>query len=1212
MGNYTRWLFFIAGFISPFFGKAQTANFFTPDTVCISQPVNITNHSTDATRYYWSFCVADVVNTPPVATNLGNPGGLLNMPVFSDFVEANGNFYVFVVNHVSAQLIRLDFGNSLLNTPSAVNLGNLGGVLKTRIEGIQIVNDAGKWYVFIVGGDPDYGNIPQIVKIDFGANIANNTPTAVDWGNLGGMYQPLDLYMFKENNSWHGFTVNKNGSITRFNFSNGLDNIPVAENYPGLGLIYPTGINVLTDKGKWYAFITTAHDNGITRLEFGNSLLNDPVAFHLGNPGNALNSPRDIYIMKFCDAIVGFAVNGSGNDIARFNFNNDIEGIPSGVSLGNIGTLNFPHSLSKLFRVNDKVYTFITNVDNNTITRVEFPSCTNSSLPGFNLEDPPPIMYNATGVYNINLTIDDGLPSQSSFCRNVVVVSEPVHTPLQTIMLPPGGSVKIGTSNPSSGYQWFPSGPNTDSITVQDEGLYVVETSGYGCGNRDSFLLRYAITADFTYKQDVCNPLLFGFRNETPGSTVVNWDFGNGPTAPGENNPSINYVDFGNYDVMLKLETSGGDIVSITKRVTVQVVVDSLIVTNNKRICEGDSLQLNAVQALNYCWSPASGLSATNIANPVAAPLTSTTYYLHSLVNGTNLIINGDFSAGNTGFSSEYQFANPNILDGQFFVGSNPKAWNPSVSNCTDHTSGSGNMLLVNGSPDENVKVWTQTINVTPNTNYAFSTWIQALYNDNPAELQFFINGNNVGNLITASLPTCTWRQFYTTWNSGNNAVATIAIVNRNTETIIWGNDFALDDIVFAPVTIKRDSIVVTVEKPPVVRTNNDTIICEGSIVQLNTVGAATYSWAPAVALSATKIANPQASPVNTTQYIVTGTTAAGCSGKDVVTISVKPKPAITVTNDTMICSNSSLQLNVGGGNTYLWSPAATLDNAIAHNPIASPVQNTVYHVLVTDADNCTNTDSVNVGIRPYPEFSVSEDQSICEGSFAMLTATGGDIYQWTPDISVDNPGSPSTRVTPTVTTNYTVRISESICHHDTLMNIRVDVHPTPRIVALKSNDINCTVRTAQLQASGADNYTWSPGIYLNDRNLANPIATADSTTTFIVTGTSQYGCSATDSITVKVTADGRGLFLVPNAFTPNGDGLNDCFGISQWGNVQLKDFSIYNRWGERIFKAMNTSDCWDGTYQGKPQDTGAFVYVIEVNTLCGEVSRKGLITVIR
>ncbi|WP_152268538.1 gliding motility-associated C-terminal domain-containing protein [Agriterribacter humi] len=1211
MGNYARMLFFITGFISPFFGKAQTANFSTPDTVCISEPVNITNHSAGATSYYWNFCVADIVNTPPVATNLGNPGNLLNMPVFSDFVEADGNFFVFVVNHVTAELIRLDFGSSLLNTPSAVNLGNIGGVLKTRIEGIQIINETGKWYIFIVGGDPDYGNVPQIVKIDFGANISNNTPTAVDWGNLGAMYQPLDLYMFKENNNWHGFTVNKNGSITRFNFANGLDNAPDAENHTGLGLIYPTGINVLTDKGEWYAFITTAHDNGITRLEFGNSLLNDPIAFNLGNPGNALNSPRDVYIMKFCDAIVGFAVNGSGNDIARFNFHNDLERIPSGISLGNIGTLNFPHSLSKLFRVNDKVYTFITNVNNNTITRVEFPSCTNSSLPGFNLENPPPIIYDAPGVYNINLTIDDGLPSQSSFCRQVVVVPKPVHKLIQTFTINPGEDIKIGTDNPSGTYTWN-TGEKTDSIIVQDEGIYWVETTGYGCSNRDSFLLRYAITADFTYKQDVCNPLLFEFRNETAGSTVINWDFGSGPVAPGENNPSTTYSGFGNYDVTLKLETFGGNIVSVTKQIAVQVAVDSLIITNDTTICEGSSLQLNAIPALKYCWSPAAGLSSTGIANPIAAPNMSTTYYLTSLANGygTNIIVNGDFSAGNTGFTSEYNLAPISTTEAEYFVGPSSKAWNPHLEgDCPDH-SGNGNMLLVNGAPQAGVNVWTQTVNVTPNTNYSFSTWIEALFRDNPAQLSFSINGNDIGDIITASLPICTWTQFYTTWNSGNNTTATIAIVNKNTLT--WGNDFALDDISFAPVTIKRDSVVITIEKPPVVRTNNDTLVCEGSVVQLNTMGAGSYSWTPATGLSAADVANPQASPVNTTQYIVTGTTAAGCSGKDMVTISVKPKPAITITNDTLICSNSSLQLNAGGGNAYLWSPAATLDNTAISNPTALPMQNAVYRVLVTDANNCTNTDSVKVGIRPYPKFSVSQDQSICEGSSAMLTASGGDMYQWTPDTSVDSPQEPSTRVSPAITTSYTVRINESICHNDTLMNVRVDVNPTPAVSALKLNDINCTVRTAQLQASGADVYTWSPGIYLNDMNRANPVAIVDSTTTFIVTGTSQHGCPATDSVTVKVTADGRGLFLVPNAFTPNGDGLNDCFGLSKWGNIQIQEFSVYSRWGELVFTAKNSSQCWDGTFKGIEQPSGSFVYVIKAKTFCGTIDRKGLITLIR
>ena len=660
------------------------------------------------------------------------------------------------------------------------------------------------------------------------------------------------------------------------------------------------------------------------------------------------------------------------------------------------------------------------------------------------------------------------------------------------------------------------------------------------------------------------------------------------------------------------METSGGNIVILSKQVAVQVSVDSLIITNDTTICEGSSLQLNAISALKYCWAPAAGLSNTSIGDPIATPSSSTTYYLISLANGygTNLIVNGDFSAGNTGFISDYSLAPISTTEGEYFVGPSSKAWNPHLEgNCPGH-SGNGNMLLVNGAPQADVNVWTQTVNVTPNTNYSFSTWIEALFRDNPAQLSFSINGNDIGDIITASLPICTWTQFYTTWNSGNNTTASIAIVNKNTLT--WGNDFALDDIVFAPVTIKRDSIVVTVEKPPVVHTSKDTLVCEGSIVQLNTTGAATYSWAPAAGLSATNIANPQASPANTTQYIVTGTSAGGCSGSDMVAVSVNPKPVVSITNDTLICVNSSLQLTAGGGNTYSWSPAATLDNAAVSTPTASPVQSTVYRVLVADANNCTSTDSVSVGIRPYPAFAVSQDQSICEGSFTMLTASGGDHYQWTPDMSVESPESASIRVSTAITTSYTVQISESACNNDTLINVRVSVNPTPQVAASKSNDINCTVRTAQLQASGADTYTWSPEIYVNDGNRANPVATVDSTTTFIVKGENQYGCSSTDTVTVKVTADGNPLFLVPNAFTPNGDGLNDCFGISQWGNVQMQEFSVYNRWGELVFAAKNPSQCWDGTFRGIQQPSGTFVYVIKVKTFCGSIDRKGLITLIR
>ncbi|HRN55127.1 MAG TPA: hypothetical protein PLL71_01675, partial [Agriterribacter sp.] len=128
MGNHARTFFLIAGFFSPFFGKAQTANFSTPDTVCISEPVDITNLSVGATSYYWNFCVANINETAPTGVNLGNIGNELRMPVFMDYAYYDGNYYGFVVNHNPSSLVRLDFGNSLLNTPTAVPLGNFGGI----------------------------------------------------------------------------------------------------------------------------------------------------------------------------------------------------------------------------------------------------------------------------------------------------------------------------------------------------------------------------------------------------------------------------------------------------------------------------------------------------------------------------------------------------------------------------------------------------------------------------------------------------------------------------------------------------------------------------------------------------------------------------------------------------------------------------------------------------------------------------------------------------------------------------------------------------------------------------------------------------------------------------------------------------------------------------------------------------------------------------
>ena len=88
--------------------------------------------------------------------------------------------------------------------------------------------------------------------------------------------------------------------------------------------------------------------------------------------------------------------------------------------------------------------------------------------------------------------------------------------------------------------------------------------------------------------------------------------------------------------------------------------------------------------------------------------------------------------------------------------------------------------------------------------------------------------------------------------------------------------------------------------------------------------------------------------------------------------------------------------------------------------------------------------------------------------------------------------------------------------------------------------------------------------------------------------------------------------YAVPNAFSPNGDGKNECFRVKYFGLISELQFAIYNRWGEKVFFTNNPNDCWDGTYKGAPCNPGNFVYYIKAKTTCGPVERKGNVLLIR
>lgn len=253
---------------------------------------------------------------------------------------------------------------------------------------------------------------------------------------------------------------------------------------------------------------------------------------------------------------------------------------------------------------------------------------------------------------------------------------------------------------------------------------------------------------------------------------------------------------------------------------------------NIRTICEGDSTQLTtAVTGLDYSWTPSGSLSNAKSRTPFAKPTQTTTYVSTVYTLQQNILSNSNFNLGNTGFTSDYVSSSTGGYGKYNVTDRGPQSWWTGFSPCVDHTTGTGFMMLIDGGPISNQNVWCQQVAVLPNTDYAFSAWVVNMCTCGaPPILQFGINGVNLGNVINVTTLNCQWNQFYEIWNSGNNTTAKICLVNQNTNPA--GNDFALDDITFTPVTPSHDTILVNVL--PKSRTTLNTTMCKGDSILFN------------------------------------------------------------------------------------------------------------------------------------------------------------------------------------------------------------------------------------------------------------------------------------------------------------------------------------------------------------------------------------------
>ncbi|MBN9350792.1 MAG: gliding motility-associated C-terminal domain-containing protein [Chitinophagaceae bacterium] len=402
--------------------------------------------------------------------------------------------------------------------------------------------------------------------------------------------------------------------------------------------------------------------------------------------------------------------------------------------------------------------------------------------------------------------------------------------------------------------------------------------------------------------------------------------------------------------------------------------------------------------------------------------------------------------------------------------------------------------------------------------------------------------------------------------------------------------------------------------KPPFSVTN-DTLICDIDTLQLMSTGssAGTVVWTPDYNISDVNIPNPLVSPKVTTTYYANYIESRGCTNMDSVVVRVVDHVSLQMPADTTICLTDSVLLRpLSDALHYQWSPGGTLVSDVSPQPIAIPTGNTTYQLLAS-IGKCNTSGAVNIKTVPYPDANAGSDTAICIGRSVQLSGSGGSIYEWEPAVYLNNNSVSNPISTPEHTVRYVLKVNDVLgCPKPAFDTVLVRVI-VPFVDAGPRDTSVVVNQPLQLFAnSQAEAFLWTPSIGLNNPDIQNPIALLSESQQYVVRIISEGGCVATDTIDVKVYKLKPG-FYVPNAFTPNGDGLNDVLRPVPVGLKSIKYFNVYNRAGQLIFTTHIFMKGWDGTYKGNPQDSGVFVWTAEGQDYMGNVIKgKGSFTLIR
>jgi gliding motility-associated-like protein len=344
-----------------------------------------------------------------------------------------------------------------------------------------------------------------------------------------------------------------------------------------------------------------------------------------------------------------------------------------------------------------------------------------------------------------------------------------------------------------------------------------------------------------------------------------------------------------------------------------------------------------------------------------------------------------------------------------------------------------------------------------------------------------------------------------------------------------------------------------------------------------------------------------------------------GCKSSASAEIKLVDNLSFDIIDDLSVCESVPVLLSIKNGKsayTYAWS--SDDGSAVGSSPsvTVTPNQTTHYRLNVTEG-HCSASRSVLVTVLPAPIANAGEDVTICSGQNAELKGSGGNTYTWIPATYLSNIATATPQVVkPEATQQYSLSVGdENGCK--SIQADTVTVFVTPPAKLFPGNDTIIMKNTPfQLNATDINNsgfvsYIWTPAFGLSDATIANPVAILPSDATYTVTATTEAGCKSEGNITLKVYS-GPDIY-VPNAFTPNGDGLNDDFKIVAVGIKTFRSIAVFNRWGQQVYYSTDPSKGWNGFVGSKKADSGTYVWKAEGIDFNNKViAKRGVVILIR